>query len=167
MAAVKHIESSGTYKMLMEMRFDPLVSSQAAKIYLNDVESAVAYCCSSDGDNKSDTSDNESDTIISISSVASSSFEIHQQLYQPGSYFASCYDILRIKYPKYSSLFQKWFIEEEFDDNSLPDEFKQNEQYDQSFFIQFVEDNSTQKINPSTLSQMYFDLAHCVNLVIN
>eukprot|EP00486_Rosalina_sp_Unknown_P011107 CAMPEP_0201578656 /NCGR_PEP_ID=MMETSP0190_2-20130828/25650_1 /ASSEMBLY_ACC=CAM_ASM_000263 /TAXON_ID=37353 /ORGANISM="Rosalina sp." /LENGTH=147 /DNA_ID=CAMNT_0048012087 /DNA_START=62 /DNA_END=502 /DNA_ORIENTATION=- len=146
MSAINYIECSGTYKILMEMGFDSFISHQATKIYLNDIESAVDYCSSgydhssSDGDdNKSDTSDNgtsDTDLEISISSV-----RIPQQPYQPGSYFARCYDILQIKYPIFTPLFEQWFIEEEFDDESLIDEFKNNQQYNQSFFIQFVEDN--------------------------
>eukprot|EP01084_Bolivina_argentea_P132443 233716_1 len=133
------IESSGTYLMLVEMGFDASVSLQAASIYLNDVERAVNYCTGLYGPVSSRSIISESNSSDSETSSASidNNYNITETpiYYQPGSYFAKCYDILQQKYPQFVGVFNEWFKEEEFEDNQLLDEFIENEEYEESFFM--------------------------------
>ena len=57
-----------------------------------------------------------------------------------GIYHKKCYKILQNIHFEYINLFENWFIDEEFDDIQLIDEFINNNDYEQSFFIEYLSD---------------------------
>lgn len=135
------------------MGFNPATSFQATKIYLNDIESAVNYCTTYSA-HISDTSDTE--TSISDKSC------ISDITCEPGSLLSKCCNILTTKYPEFLLLFKQWFVDEEFEDKQLIDEFAADN-IDESFFIQYIKDNYHRQCNLLLLKQLYLDISNVIN----
>eukprot|EP01084_Bolivina_argentea_P260091 439113_1 len=139
------IEHSATYQMLISMGFSSDICKSAAKIYLNDIEDAVTYCCNSE---------------------SSSPCSIDNNCNNQGINFKKCYDLLQTSYPQFLHLFINWFKQEEFEDEQLIEEFVENNDYSQSFFIQYIEDMVDSCYNISfdetTANLLFSDLSRAI-----
>eukprot|EP01084_Bolivina_argentea_P067613 123103_1 len=117
------INDSATYNLLITMGFSPLTCRTATKIYLNDIEQAVNYCTSSD------VSSSDSSPMSSI-------------MNRKGANYIKCLALLESLYPQYLSLFESWYHEDEFEDDQLVEEFVENSDFTESFFIQYLEEHT-------------------------
>eukprot|EP01083_Nonionella_stella_P005740 16566_1 len=114
------IQYTATYNLLTGMGFPARISLTASKLYLNDIEEAVNYCSE-------------------LSSTDSS--PIHSSMLRQGENYKKCHDLLLVSYPQYLSLFERWYREDEFEDAQLMEEFVENCDFEESFFIQYVEEH--------------------------